>query len=249
MAIHRKIKELMIPQAKGIRVRDVRIGLGYTAVLLENGRAGVALTFHEGVTKGCTVFDGLHPLAGREAGALLAFLESTDKIETAVALATVNALANTIREGLLEGDIMEHIHIGPEDRVGMVGYFEPMLHRLQKKTSSIMIFEQIDRQQGNLLPEREAYRLLPQCQVAMITSTSILNHTVEKILHAARSCRDVILLGASTPLIPEVFAGTPVTFLSGVIVTQPQEILRVVSEGGGMQLFRKNVKKVNLSLR
>jgi len=249
LAIHRKIKEHIMPRAKGIKVIDVRIGLGYTAVLLENGQAGVALTFHQGLTRGCTVFNAMHPLAGRAARELLPFLESPDKIEMAVALATANALANTMQGDMLEGDIMEHIHVGAEEKVGMVGHFAPMLPRLQEKSSSIMIFEQIERKQGNLLPEKEAYRLLPQCQVAMITSTSILNRTVEKILRAARSCREVILLGASTPLIPEVFEGTPVTFLSGIIVTRPLELLRIVSEGGGMPLFRENVRKVNLSLR
>jgi hypothetical protein len=131
----------------------------------------------------------------------------------------------------------------------MVGNFAPMLPRLKEKSSSILIFEQIERKQGNLLPEEEAYRLLPQCQVAMITSTSILNRTVEKILSAAQSCREVILLGASTPLIPEVFIGTSVTFLSGIIVSRPLDLLRIVSEGGGMPLFKKTIKKVNLSLR
>jgi hypothetical protein len=53
------------------------------------------------------------------------------------------------------------------------------------------------------------------------------------------------MLGASTPLLPEVFAHTPVTVLSGIIVTHPENILQIVSEGGGMQLFKKNIDKVN----
>ncbi len=248
MAIHHKIQEQLMPRAKGIVVRDVRIGLGYTAVLLENGRAGVALTFHERLTKGCTVFKGLHPLAGRQACDLLSLLDSKDLIEMAVALATANALANTIRDDLLEGDILEYVQIGPQDKVGMVGYFAPVVPRLKEKTSSIMIFEKIKKKKGDLLPEKDAYQLLPQCQVALITSTTILNRTIDNLLGAARSCREVVLLGASTPLVPEVFAGTPVKFLSGVVVTGPEEILRIVSEGGGMRLFRENVKKVNLSL-
>ena len=249
LAVHKRIREYIMPLARGVKVRDVRIGLGYTAVLLENGQAGVALTSHESMTRGCTAFNGLHPLKGREARDLLAFLGSTDKIEMAVALATVNALGNKMSDDLLEGDVMEHVHIGAEDRVGMVGYFAPMLSRLKRKTSSIVIFEQIEREKGNLLPAKDAYRLLPECQVAMITSTSILNHTIDNLLRSARSCREVILLGASTPLIPEVFAGSGVTFLSGVVVTEPQEVLRIVSEGGGMRLFGENVKKVNLRLR
>ena len=53
-----------MPRAREIDIKDVRIGLGYTAVMLENEQAGVALTFHESTSKGCTVFGGLHPLAG-----------------------------------------------------------------------------------------------------------------------------------------------------------------------------------------
>lgn len=249
LAIHKKIKDYTMPRAAGVKVRDVRIGLGYTAVLLEDGQAGVALTFHQRLTRGCAVLDGLHPLAGKRAHELLPFLESTDEIEMAVALATANALTNRMRGDMLEGDIMEHIHVEAEEKVGMVGHFAPMLPRLREKSSSIVIFEQIERKQGDLLPEKEAYRLLPQCQVAMITSTSILNRTVDKILRAARACREVILLGASTPLIPEVFEGTSVTFLSGIIITRPLELLRIVSEGGGMPRFKENVKKVNLSLK
>jgi uncharacterized protein (DUF4213/DUF364 family) len=248
MLINKKIRELLMPKAKAASVRDVRIGLHYTAVLLKNGQAGVAYTFHETIKRGCQVFSGLQPLTGRKASDLLSLLDSTDKIEMAVGLATANALANTVRDGFLEGDAMGHIHIEPEEKVGMVGYFAPMIPRLKKKTSSLMVFEQIKQKRGDLLPEKDAYRFLPQCQVAMITSTSILNHSIEKILYATRSCREVVLLGASTPLLPELFSETPVTLLSGVIVSRPEEILRIVSEGGGMRSFGKNIKKVNLSI-
>ena len=238
----------MMPKARGMGIKDVRIGLGYTAVLLENDQAGVALTFREGMKRGCNVFEGLHPLAGREASELLGFLDSRDKIEMAVAMATVNALANTMRESFWGGDILGYLNVGGEETVGMVGYFGPVVPRLKKKTSSILIFEQIKQRNGDIFPEQEAYRLLPECQVAMITATSILNHTIDNILDAARSCREVVLLGASTPLIPEAFVDTPVTFLSGVVITNPKDILRIVSEGGGVGHFKENVRKVNLSL-
>jgi hypothetical protein len=253
MPIAQRIKELLMPEARKTAIKDVRIGLTYTAVLLENDQAGVALTFHEGVRRGCDIFTGLLPLAGRKASELLPLLDSAYTIEMAVALATANALANTMRESLLEGDIMDHIQIIPEDTVGMVGYSAPLVHRLKKKTSSILIFEQnkqqLEQNQGDLLPEEDAYRLLPQCQVAIITSTSILNHTVDNILDAARSCRDIALLGASTPLLPDAFAGTPTTILSGVVVSKAREILQIVSEGSGTRFFKKNVIKVNLPLR
>ena len=130
----------------------------------------------------------------------------------------------------------------------MVGYFAPLVPRLKKKTDSILIFEKVKERAKDLLPEEEATRLLPECQVALITSTSILNHSIERLLTAAESCREVVLLGASTPLLPEAFAGTPVTFLSGIIVTKATAVLQIVSEGGGMRAFKNNIQKVNLTL-
>ncbi|MEJ2725338.1 MAG: DUF364 domain-containing protein [Deltaproteobacteria bacterium] len=249
MGICEKIKEHLTGRAEGAAVKEVRIGLGYTAVMLKSGQTGVAFTFSESMQKGCTVFVGRHPLAGRDALELLSYMGSKDRIETAVALATANALANATKEGLIEGDTMAHLRIDPEDTVGMVGYFGPVLPRLKKKTKSILIFEESRSKEKGVLPAEEAYRLLPQCQVAMITSTSIVNHTIDSLLEVVGSCRDVVLLGASTPLVPEVFEHTPVTFLSGVIVTRPEEILRIVSEAGGMHFFKDNVKKVNCLLR
>ncbi|MGD2125063.1 MAG: DUF364 domain-containing protein [Desulfobacteraceae bacterium] len=249
MTIAEKIKQHLMAKARGITVKDVRIGLGYTAVMLANRQTGVAFTFHESMTGGCSVFLGLHPLAGRDASELLLYLDSKDKIEMAVAMATANALANTMRERFLEGDSLDYLPIAPEDRVGMVGYFGPVIPRLREKTSSIMIFEQIKKKEGDIFPEKEAYKLLPQCQVAMITSTSIVNHTIDALLEVVHSCREVVLLGASTPLLAEPFDDTPVTFLSGVVITKPEEVLRIVSEAGGMRYFKHNVKKVNLSLK
>jgi len=54
--------------------------------------------------------------------------------------------------------------------------------------------------------------------------------------------------GPSTPLVPEVFIGTPVTMLSGVRVID-DAILRAVSEGGGMRQFRPYVREINYRLK
>ncbi len=248
MNIRQKIRDVSIGLAKKTLVTDVRIGLGYTAVLLDNGQMGLAYTFHRDLTGGCTVFRGLRPLRGRPAAELLTMFDSTDKIEAAVALATSNALTNTGKDDVLEGDTLEYLTLHSDDTVGMVGYFGPMVPLLRKKVSSLNIFEQVDRQKGDILPQADAFRLLPHCDVALITSTSILNRTVDDLLDAARSCREIALLGASTPLIPEAFADSAVSILSGVVVTRPLEIMRVVSEGGGMRLFKNYIRKVNVIL-
>jgi uncharacterized protein (DUF4213/DUF364 family) len=249
MTVNQKIKEHLMEKGRRVDVTEVRIGLGYTAVMLEGGQTGLAFTFKESGVRGCSMFSDLKPLAGRKASDLLAFLDSPNRIEVAVALATSNALSNVLGAAMVQGDALDQLDVGPEDTVGMVGYFGPVFPRLKALTRRILIFEQVKEKAEGLLSEEEAYRLLPKCQVAMITSTAILNHTIDRLLESAGSCRDVVLLGASTPLVREAFAETPVTFLSGVVVTAPVDILRIVSEGGGMRRFKNKVRKVNLALR
>jgi uncharacterized protein (DUF4213/DUF364 family) len=78
------------------------------------------------------------------------------------------------------------------------------------------------------------------------SNPSVAARIVTRLLEAARGCREVVLLGASTPLLAQVFDGLKVTMLSGVVVKEPGEVLRVVSEGGGMQQFGPHVRKVTV---
>jgi uncharacterized protein (DUF4213/DUF364 family) len=228
------------------RVADVRIGLGYTALMLADDRVGVAYTFREEAKGCCSVFDALRPLVGRPASDVLHLLESPDPIAAGVGLACANALVNRDDGRFLDRDILEHLDLRSEDEVGMVGNFGPLIDKIQKRVRCLTVFERVDQSSGILRPTEEAESALPRCQVALITATSIINHTIDGLLRAAGGCREVAVLGASTPLLPEAFAEERVTLLSGVVVKQPQEVLRIVSEGGGMRLFSPHVRKVSL---
>lgn len=241
-----RIARILQEKAREARVAELRIGLGYTAVLLEDNRTGVAFTFRQEARGGCSVFHGLRPLSGRPASDLLHLLESTDPIEAAVGLACANALANQQNEGFQDGDILDHLDLRSDDHVGMVGHFGPLVNALQQRARSLTVFERIKEPHEYLRPAEEAEVSLPRCQVALITATSIINQTIDLLLDAAKHCREVVVLGASTPMLPEAFSTAKVTLLSGVIVKNPGELLRVVSEGGGMRLFKPYIRKVNL---
>ncbi len=234
----------LLDRARGKRACDVRIGLGYTAVRLADGGTGVAFTFRDEAKGGCSVFRRIQRLSTCVAADLLVLLRSQDAIEAGVGLACANALAHDDEAAFLDGDILDHLDLQAEDCVGMVGHFGPLVGPIQQRARSLTVFEQVPRPSGLMRPQHEAEESLPGCQVALITGTSIINHTIDNLLAAARHCREVVVLGASTPLLPRVFAGRGVTMLSGVVVKEPDEVLRVVSEGRGMQAFSPYVRKV-----
>jgi len=246
--ILQQLREYAAGLAHDRTVADVRIGLCYTAVLLDDGSAGVAYTFKECLPPGCDVFQGKRPVAGKTASETLAYLSSPDLLERAVGLATANALINHSREELVTGDILDVLACGTDDRVGMVGYFPPLMPVLKPKVKELLVFEALLKGTPGVYAEDQAAALLPSCTVAIITATTLLNNTLPELLEACRNCRAVAIVGATTPLAPEVFKQQNVTLLSGIVVTNSLGILRQVSEGGGMGSFKGYIEKVNLPI-
>jgi hypothetical protein len=244
--ILRQLKEYAESKAGDTIVTDVRIGLCYTAALLNDGSAGVAYTFKEKVPSGCDVFQGKRPLAGKKTSEILPYLESSDVLERAVGLAAANAIINSKQQGLVGGDIAEVLTLNKADTLGMIGYFAPLMPVLQTRVKNLLIFENVLKTAPGIYPEDKAQDLLPSCTIAIITATALLNDTAEPLLKACRNCRQIAILGATTPLAPEIFKPFGVTLLSGVVVTEPHAILQCVSEGSGMGSFRGHIKKVNL---
>jgi uncharacterized protein len=58
------------------RVADIRVGLGYTAVALEDGRCGLAYTLHEKEYESCTVIAEAGTLVGRKSSELISWMNS-----------------------------------------------------------------------------------------------------------------------------------------------------------------------------
>jgi uncharacterized protein (DUF4213/DUF364 family) len=230
------------------RIVDVHIGLGYTAVMLEDGNVGVAYTFRDNAPGGCSVFMGRRPLVGRTTTEILEYLGSSEGVESTVGLAVANALANRPHPQQWEGDVLEVLSLDPQDRVGMVGFFGPLVAPLEQRVRELVIFERNAERSQRVLPAENALTHLPSCDVALITSTSLILGDLDRLLEAAATCREVVLVGASTPLVPSVFAPYGVKLLSGVTVTDGPGILQIVSEGGGMGFFGKRVRKVNVTV-
>jgi len=230
------------------RVTDVRMGLGYTGVCLDDGGCGVAFTFKDGLYHGCSVFTGKRPLVGKSSHEIVDYFGSSSLLESTLGLSAINALFNRAEDVQATGDVMNMLDLKPEERVGMVGYFGPLLKPLREKVRELLIFEMDEDRADEVIAAEQAYEELPHCDIAIITSTSLINGTTEGLLDAARNCREIVLLGASTPLIPAVFKPLGVTLLSGVQVIDIPAILRVLSEGGGMAYFGKAVRKVAIRL-
>jgi hypothetical protein len=231
--------------AGGHCATDIRVGLGYTAVALQNGRCGLAFTLHEKEYESCTVVAEAGTLAGRKASELISWMKQPDETACAIGLATANALIG-FPDGAVESDILDLLPVGSEDAVGMIGYFGPLVDSIKKRARTLHIFERQPIPDLGVLPDTAAGALLPQCQVVIISATTLLNHTIDGLLDSCKAAREIAVLGPSTPLIPSVFSRRGITMLSGIYVVDAPRVLRIVSEAGGTRSFGPAIRKLTL---
>ena len=139
----------------------------------------------------------------------------------------------------MEDEIISSLDVGPDDRVAMVGYFGPVVARLQKSGCQLDILElNSDHRMGTLSP-KEGKAALSQCTVAIITGTTLINATFDDIAAGLGNHRAAVLLGPSAPLCNAVFHGTGITHVAGSRVTDANAVLRIISEGGGTMLMKR----------
>ena len=231
----------------GSTIADIRIGLGYILVELSDGRIGLAWSPNSH-SSSCTHLPQAGGLLGIDALELLSWLTGGGDLQRAVGLATFNALNHRIAPATPEEerDAIDLLGISADDHVVMIGHFAPLLGKIRQTGCRLSIVElasgipgTIDRQQG--------FAALAECEVAIITSTSIINNTLDSLLAALGNCRAAVMLGPSTPLSPEAFAGTKITQLSGAcLLPQARLAKEVVSQGGGTMILRPLLRFISL---
>jgi uncharacterized protein (DUF4213/DUF364 family) len=225
-------------------VKDVRIGLAYTGVLLSENYGGVACTpLYE--FSGCPALGFTETLKGKTADKLLELSLSENPLEASVGIATANALSHMLYElkpkkfPVSNVDILDLIK--PDDRVAMVGYFGPLVPRILKITRKLTVLEkrEIEAPKTITLPSEKAREVLPASDVIILSASTLANRTFDELLSFRGAAREVILLGPSAPLYPEPFFKRRITAVMSTRIVDPLKMLTVVSEAGGTKKLHR----------
>jgi uncharacterized protein len=245
--ISHRLHEYMSGRMTGIKVSEVRIGVGYAAVVLDENLSGLAAVLRQDMEFHCGVVAKAGKLSGMPASELLLYLPNgRNAVERALGLAAANAVLST-GAPQEESDALALMNLSPGDQVTMVGLFRPLVPRIEQSEAKLTILEEKEALPGTLTFKRRG-DALKTCTVAIITGTSILNNTLETILNELGNPRWVSILGPSTPVCREIFTGTPVTHLGGSVVLDQPKVLQIVSEGGGTPSMRPYLRFVNVLL-
>ncbi|MBN2297346.1 MAG: DUF364 domain-containing protein [Deltaproteobacteria bacterium] len=228
---------------KQLRIDQVVLGLGYIAVELEDSRVGLSANIADTSMSGCSVFSRAGSLKGSSVAEILDLGVQDNLLSRAIALAAVNAVSNTA--GLAPGvDVFERMAVQSGEHVAMVGFIAPVAQMLKKAGAEVSVFEKRTLESAVIRPETEMALAFAEADIIILSATTIINNTIYELLTLPNTARDVILMGPSTPMIPDVFISTPVTYLAGSAVTDGRKALQIVMEGGGTQvLYRADAMK------
>jgi hypothetical protein len=213
-------------------VYDVRVCLHWTAVV--GRRCGLAATLRSPwapAHQSDAIRDvgRLHTKTARE---LAAYAASGHPTEASIGLAAINSLIQPDLSRAVDlnaADVI--IQQGQGKTTTTIGHF-PFTGKLRAAGLTVHVVE-LDPGPGDL-PAGSAPDILPQSDIVVITSTTIINHTFDSLIKLCSPHALVMLVGPSTPLSPILF-DYGVSMLAGAVVTNSEAVLRAISQGGTFQ--------------
>ena len=248
MVLNDKLYDYFLDKATKVRVDMLCLGLGYTAVVTSDGGIGIAYTYFANKDS-CMLLNEAADFEGRSAVMLLEKIKSENTIERSIALALVNALnyknALQLPEDKDNEIMFNMFKITKGTKIAMLGYFGPLIKRLEQKGALLEI-----RDQSRGLGQTEDFytKLKNWADVLFLTSTSILNNSTEEILAHVSPGVKTIMLGPSTPMVAEAFEHLPVHMLAGTVPLYKDRLLKAVRHGMGTPVLHRFSRKSYLVL-
>lgn len=242
-----------------LTIDRIAVGLFFTGVKLSNGAGGVSYTPVKDIPQAVCcpssagrIFDPVK-ISGMKAADVLAALSSDEPIKTAIAIATLNAFSAICWErGLTDNyriqvniDAVDAVQMPAESSVAVIGAFVPILRKLKTRGGRWWVIEQDPQtlkgeEMDHFIPADRSDETVAAADVLIITGVTLVNHTLEPILKAARTDAEIAVIGPTASMLPEALFARGARVVGGVWVKNPDKLLDVLAAGGsGYHFFDK----------
>lgn len=266
--LHSEVIERLGHEAKTLQIERAVLGIFFTGVKLDNSAGGLCATPIKSVPEAvcCPSSAKAMPIpgkiTGRKALDVLDDLYRTQDLRRALAIATLNALAETLwlRDGppagatLRNGDAFDALAIAADQQVALVGAFPPYMRELRRRGQK---FNVLELDMSTLKPDELPYyipadrapEVIPRADVFITTGTTLVNGSLDGLLRLLRPGAQAAVIGPTATLLVEPYAKRGVTVVGGTRVREPDVLLELLAQGGsGYHFFDKAVERVTLCL-
>lgn len=221
-------------------ISDIVIGVSLIGVQLSNGSVGVSYVLRASLPNGCSVFPYVQNICGKPACEIAEWIISgKENLQRGIASAVLAAASNELS---LPNDIKTEFpfgidaHIG--DTIGMIGYIRSVAKCFGGKFKTIIFDEGLSLHGGdiNISPMADQPKLLPSCDIVLLSGTTTINGSVDSIISMCKNAREIVMVGPSTPMYPDGWKGSGITTLAGSLWdnSKKDEIFRKISLACGV---------------
>ncbi len=245
-----------------LTVERAALGLFFSGVKLSDGHGGLCFTPIKEIPEAvcCPSSARAMPLSGKLAGrSVTSYLDDIFKdniLKKALGIATLNAVSASCWDLMLEKpysfelgrDVFDDIEVDSTQKAVVVGALVPVIRKL---ISASVDFHILELDPTTLKPHEMPYfieasraaEFVPEADLLAITGTTIINNTLPDLLAMAKPGAQIIVTGPTVSMLPDAYFDRGVTSVGGILVTKPDELLDIISEGGsGYHFFGKSAE-------
>ena len=237
-------------------------GIYFTAVRLSSGFSGLAYTMSEPAdccshnrSRG---FGDFTPgsFKGQKVAGLFAHPEPSFLVKN-VQLAVLNALSAELitKPGyrIIENqDPFDLLELGAQKKVCVVGAFLSYIKKTAESASTLQIVELNeeavpDEYKSYLVPAGKSEDAIAGADIVIITGSTLANHTLDDLLKNISAKAQVILVGPTSSLLPDVLFRHGINLVGATRITDSEKMFQLVAEGAsGYHLFKSCADKICL---
>jgi len=228
------IADIFIPPFhKGGQPKDAE----FMAVSLEGGAAGISYVLLP--DDKMKAYKALRPadFVGKGPREFALEFGSDDPVKEMISLAAINAICQQVmRETRFAADSATDslglLSVAPEDRIGMVGLFLPLVKTVQNAGAELVIIEKKAAliQEFPRLPITLDTSELSACNKILCTSTTVLNHSLDEILSCCSPDAFVSVIGPTAGYFPDALFARGVDVVGGRVVKDGPAFLQLLAE-------------------
>ncbi|ABA88040.1 protein of unknown function DUF364 [Syntrophotalea carbinolica DSM 2380] len=190
----------------------------FTVAVLENGAVGFSYNLFHRDDQAMQRYVAWDPdeIVGKTADEIMSWLLTEDTLKKTAGLAVLNALSQDFlntNPGAYrldtESDLFDILRLDKSSRVGVVGFFRPMMDKLVEKAGEVVVVElSEDLREGShpftMTDDPEALR---GCDKILITATTVLNDSLLTVIPHCIDAAFVAMMGPTAGFLPDtVFA-------------------------------------------
>ena len=258
------IREYFGERLENMVVERAVFGLFFSGGKISTGHGGLCFTPVKEIPEAvcCPSSAKAMPLSGKLRGRsvkdYLDDLSHANILRKTLAIATLNALSacyweeNKDLDYKIEMDIdsFDVMKIPQGKKSVVIGALVPMLKKLLAADADFKVLEMDSctlkgKELDHFAPSKDAGVYLPHADLDVITGVTILNDTLPDLLAMCKPGADILVTGPTAGMLPDAFFKRGVTVMGGILVTKPDELLDIISEGGsGYHFFGKSAERI-----